>query len=371
METPTTDLRDVLLYIRETYDRNAKPKTGVPAQDFLRGIRNMSLPLPAGLHAKGNGGKGGPAACPWVGVFDPDISAEAREGLYLAYIFATDMSSVSLTLQQGVEDLKGRGGYKTQAGRDLLRGKARRLQSAMLQDALAGWKQPLDLKAGSADKRPLAYEAGSIAARRYDLPAPPSEMALREDLWDAARILQLAARVEQKVRYSDGPEQLLVEYQPDDSHSHASQDTLDYFRPKNDADYVAHITARTLRKTRRHETLVAEFGEYVKLRGFIRNTKVHPKDLVLRRGDDEWLVEAKVVRVGNVMDAGREAVGQLFEYRHFFSDRKNPPHLLALFTEDIQAYADYLETLGIGSVWKTAEGWVGSRSAVDWGLVHG
>lgn len=82
----------------------------------------------------------------------------------------------------------------------------------------------------------------------------------------------------------------------------------------------------------------------------------------------EWLVEGKVVSAQNPTKAVREAVGQLFEYRHFYC-RESNPYLLALFTEDIVAYADYLETLRIGSVWKTQEGWAGSRSAVEWGIV--
>ncbi|UCM88801.1 DUF3578 domain-containing protein [Streptomyces marincola] len=378
METPLTDLRDVLRRVAQTYDRGAGTKAGVPAQEFLRGIHTMALPLPAGLHATGNGGNGGAAVSPWIGIFDPDVSEDSQEGLYLAYIFSADLAAVSLTLQQGVERLKNAYPSKAQL-RERLRRNAGRLQSAMLRDALKGWDEPLRLGAERKHWRPHTYEAGSVAARRYETAALPPEATLRDDLWEAADLLELAAHVERSVWYLDPQDEPFVSYEPDPAHQpvpgerapRPAPETLDHFRPKNDADYVAHVPARTQRKTRRHETLVAEFGGYVKPRGFLRNTQVHPKDLVLRRGDAEWLVEAKVVKAGNPTRAVREAVGQLFEYRHFFADRDRPPRLLALFTEDVRAYVDYLETLGIGSVWKTPEGWSGSRSAVDWGIVDG
>jgi hypothetical protein len=101
------------------------------------------------------------------------------------------------------------------------------------------------------------------------------------------------------------------------------------------------------------------------------NKDTHPKDLVLRKDGIEWLVEAKTVKRGNPTKAVREAVGQLFEYNHFLYEQEGypKPHLLALFTDDIGAYAAYLEGLGVASIWRTVDGWAGSASAATWGLV--
>jgi 5-methylcytosine-specific restriction enzyme MrcB-like protein len=361
------DLRDTLMRVARTYDQSAGSDAGVPAQDFLRSLGQIRLPLPAGLRAAGFGGKGVAALCPWIGVFDPDVSNDSREGLYLAYIFARDLRSVSLTLQQGVEGLGASFG-KSGKLRNHLQRRAMRLQSSMLEEALAGWQRPLRLSARPQDWRPRAYESGSVAARRYETSDLPEERALRHDLWSAAEVLQEAARVERDLWLSDASDQVTVEYEKHERHA-VRRDELDGFRPKDDGDYVVNIPTRTERRKRRHETLVREFGEYAKTRGFTPSTARHPKDIVLTASHGEWLVEAKVVKSGNPTKAVREAVGQLLEYRHFLCDRRKPPHALALFTEDIVVYANYLESMGVGSVWKTPDGWSGSPLAVAWGIV--
>jgi hypothetical protein len=366
MAETNMDLRDALLRVALTYDQSAGIDTGVPAQDFLRSIKKIRLPLPAGLTATGNGGQGYAALCPWIGVFNPDVSVDSREGLYLAYIFARDLRSVSLTLQQGVEGLGDSLGRSARL-RDRLRDQALRLQASMLEEVFADWHKPLSLNARNRDWRPRAYEAGSIAARRYETHDLPEETEMRRDLWEAAGVLQEAARVDRALWRSEASDQVTVEYQRRERHA-APHDGLDRFHPKDDSDYIANIPSKTLRKKRRHETLVREFGEYIKARGFSPNTADHPKDIVLTSGPipGEWLVEAKVIKSGNPTKAVREAVGQLLEYRHFLCDGSSLPYMLALFTESIGVYSSYLESLNIGAVWKTPDGWSGSPSAISW-----
>ncbi|WP_059008683.1 MrcB family domain-containing protein [Streptomyces specialis] len=361
-----TDLSDLLLRVAATYDRSMRTVKGAPGQELLRGVSRMSLPLPIGTIARGYGGNGGSAFCPWIGVFDPDINEKPREGLYLAYIFAKDLKSVTLTVQQGAEGL-ARDLGKTQKAHMRLRANAERLQAAMLQEVLDGWREKPRLGVEKTDWRPTAYQEASIAARRYEIPHLPAEADLRDDLWEAARILQLAAAVDRETWHSDAEEQPPTRTVKKWTEQPPSK-RLSGFRPKSDSDYIAHTPERTQVRTRRHETLISEFGKYIQTQGFEANTQVHPRDLMLTTITEEWLVEAKVVTNQNPTKAVREAVGQLFEYRHFFC-RESDPHLLALFTEDILTYADYLETLGIGSAWKTPEGWSGSRSAIEWGIV--
>lgn len=364
------DLRAMLAQVAATYDSKAGTRTGVPAQDFLRSIGQARLPLPAGFTAQGYGGQSQAAITPWIGIFDPDITDMPRQGLYLAYIFAADLRAVSLTLQQGVERLGSDLGRHGRL-REQLRKNARRLRASLMEERLMGWLEPLRLHA-PAMWRPLAYEASSIAARRYDTSDLPEEPVLRADLWSAAEILQEAARVDRAHWLTKAPEQLTVEYQNDERHPAALPlpvDDLADFRPKSDADYIATIPGRVQVKTRRHETLIREFGDYVRTRGFRPSTAHHPRDLVLTSPEAEWLVEAKVVQDANPTRAVREAVAQLLEYRHFLCDRSRPPHSLALFTGNIGVYAAYLGTLGIGAAWKTPEGWSGSGLAVTWGIV--
>jgi hypothetical protein len=148
-----------------------------------------------------------------------------------------------------------------------------------------------------------------------------------------------------------------------------SVDVLANFKPKDSRAYRAHVEGRLLLKARSHEALIADFGLWVASRGFTPVTTVHPRDLVLRSDDQEWLVEAKVVYEGNATNAVRESVGQLLSYAYFLYGARRPM-LLALFSESIgDAYVDFLESLHVQAIWRTASGWGGSASAVTSGLV--
>ncbi|GAA4486456.1 hypothetical protein GCM10023191_012650 [Actinoallomurus oryzae] len=35
------------------------------------------------------------------------------------------------------------------------------------------------------------------------------------------------------------------------------------FKPKNDGEYVANVAAHTQRKTRKHETVIREYGKFL------------------------------------------------------------------------------------------------------------
>ncbi|MCQ8194097.1 MrcB family domain-containing protein [Streptomyces rugosispiralis] len=362
------DIRELLVGVASTYDTGAGLKKGVPGQELLRSVRGRRLEgLPVGYKAAGYGGKGGATETPWIGVMDPEITEDPKRGLYLAYIFAADLSTVSLTLQQGVTSLEGRLGRGVRRRMYLSR-RAQLLFEGLPQDLVKGWGIRLDLKSGV--DRARSYEAGSVVARAYRITSMPSEIKLREDLWHMAEVLQHAAAVERNLRDEMASNGLPVTKRvAGEEEEHAG---LDGFRPKDGSDYYVLIRQRKIKKSRSHEVLVRLFGEYIEERGFVPiTTKMHPKDIVLRRDGVEWLVEAKTVKRGNPTKAVREALGQLYEYSHFLYEEqgKGEPFLLALFTEDIKAYAPYLEKRGIASIWKTVDGWAGSPMAVAWGMV--
>ena len=142
--------------------------------------------------------------------------------------------------------------------------------------------------------------------------------------------------------------------------------TARIFSPKSDSDYVAEVHARVMVKSRSHERLVRDFGEWARTRGLLPSTP-HPRDLVLSAPGREWLVEAKVIYHGDAAGAARAAIGQLLDYRHFlyvlpgFPD----PALLALFSEPIgKQYAGLLESLSIAAVWRDEDTWSGSLPLV-------
>ncbi len=149
----------------------------------------------------------------------------------------------------------------------------------------------------------------------------------------------------------------------------AEADPLANFKPKSNTDYLAHLEGRALVKHRTHEALIGDFGLWVSARGFVPRTTVHPRDLVLRRGSKEWLVEAKVVYRGNATHAVREAIGQLLTYSYFLYDA-GKPGLVALFNEPVgDAYVGFLDSIGVLAVWRGDSDWHGSAEARSDGLI--
>ncbi|MFF6777783.1 MrcB family domain-containing protein [Streptomyces sp. NPDC012637] len=363
----------MLSEVATTYDRTAGSGREVKGQQVLRGIaKRTDLALPLGLKAEGHGGQTTPAATPWIGIFDADGHLDPKHGLYLAYIFSADLRNVTLTLQQGITWLEERLG-RGRAREEHLRRHAERLRRAVRRQERQGWVNEPELRDKAA--RPKAYEAASVIAKVYDTADLPSDVTLMEDLLMGIESLRRVEEADRLWWASDAPGALEMFYEPGSHGPQPVSDPLANFRPKDSSDYVAHIKARQQVKQRSHEELIKDFGHHVSERGYEPITLLqHPKDLVLRLhgvtevSGQEWLVEAKVVRNGNPTTAVREAVGQLYEYRHFLYQGCPKPYLLGLFSEAIGAYAPYLEEQGIASIWRDGSGWGGSPRAREWGM---
>ena len=85
-----------------TYFRNE-----IPNAIYNTGIVNNSTHL-----VKGSVGKGNWAKIPWVGIFDPKITATAQDGVYIVYLLASDGNTLYLTFNQGSTVLKNHHGTK-------------------------------------------------------------------------------------------------------------------------------------------------------------------------------------------------------------------------------------------------------------------
>jgi hypothetical protein len=156
---------------------------------------------------------------------------------------------------------------------------------------------------------------------------------------------------------------------PSSQQTTLGDDPLRYFKPKDESEYVATLVGRMLIKTRRHERLVRQYGTWLSDEGFTVSTMTHPRDLVAWRDGQEWLIEAKVLYLGNATDATRAALGQLYTYRHFLYPPYQPPAPVALFSEPVgQAFVTFLESAGVSSVWYEAGAWLGSPYALAAGL---
>jgi MrcB-like, N-terminal domain len=354
-------LQKYLYEVASTYDRTAG--TGSPAAKLLRSAPSVfEAYVAASYIIKGSAGNGAGAFCPWVSFFDPDETTTATRGMYLVYLFAENMKKISLSLNQGVTEL--RDAFGTREAEKRLRSEAAAIRSAFPDPTTSGLQDVIDL--GGRAGLPRAYESGNILACVYDIDSLPAEEILKSDLRRMIQLYQDALVLREDLRSTTRDVITTIKPKMVDE-----QDPLLYFAPKSDGEYVQKITARVIKKSRKHETLVKRYGAFLAQAGFAVGTNVHPRDLVARRDGDDWLIEAKVVRRGNVSHAVREAIGQLVTYAFLLYPEDSQPRRMALFTEAIgDVYVRLLSHQGIAAVWPTEDGWAGSTDAVKAGLAQ-
>jgi hypothetical protein len=358
-------LSEYISKIAATFDRAGG--MSAPAQQLLRRadaeLRDLA---PIGFVTTGSGGRGVAATIPWFGFLDPDETTTPTEGLYVVYLFTADLAAVYLTLIQGVMFVLERIHPPVDA-RARLAADGHRIREKLGADRLAGLLTAIDLRARGP--LPAGYESGAVAAIEYAVARLPDNATLEEDLERILGLYQDAISAKRALLATD-PGSIAS---PAGWSSARSDDdpALDHFKPKDSGDYLAHVTGGTFVRTRRHEALIKQYGEWAQDAGFTASTAEHPKDLVLRLDGVEWLVEAEVVRRGNAAHAVREAIGQLFEYRRFLyvDQAKVSPNLVGLFSESIgDAYLALLSELGILAVWRDAGAWQGCPAATSAGI---
>jgi hypothetical protein len=323
-----------------------------PAWELLRNAsQELAEHVPGGYLIYGSGGRGTATHTPWVGVFDPDETTSPQRGIHVVYLFAEDLATVTLSIQQGITDLT-----------NAISGAAARVRLALdatairerIGDAVAGSETTMRLASHGARQR--GYEAANIAAVSYKTGALPPEATLRSDLNRILGLQDLAITAKREILVT-APGEVTS---PSSVLASELDDPFRDFKPKDDSDYVSHLAGRTLVKSRRHERLVADYGRWAHARGWRPSTREYPIDLMLYGDGGPWMIEAKIVYHGNATQAVRATLGQLYEYRHFLQPDAS---MLALFSEPIDAFAAYLETYGIASVWPGHGAWHGSPTA--------
>ncbi len=362
---PSMALRDFLHEVGTTYDR--LKGTSTPTARLLRDAPSHFAGYVQGEYIiKGSAGAGAAAFCPWVAFFDPDETTTARHGMYVVYLFAENMETVSLSLNHGVTELLEK--YKTAEANRKLAVEAGAIRGALSEGSGQDLDAGIDL--GGRPGLPQSYERGNVLARTYRVDDLPDEDVLCDDLRRFIALYQDALAAREYLRQTTRDVIFTVRAEGTWPHEQ-SEDTLLHFAPKSDEDYVQTIKSREIVKTRKHETLVRDYGTHLRSNGFEVGTNVHPRDIVARNGSAHWLIEAKVVKQGNATHAVREALGQLATYSFLLYPPEEQPRQLALFTEGIgDVYVRLLEHHGIASVWRSAAGWSGSPSAVVAGLVE-
>lgn len=362
------DLRDALSLLPNLgYDRSA-PKTQPAQQGLYRLRREPPAGLPIGLDVRVSGQGINLPVVPWITLLDPSVTKKVTEGLYLVYLFASDLQSVFLTMNQGAtqhRNLHKDAGLGDTAAESAaiqeIASETAQIRSALLAEAP---DLPVDeIQLGSSLFLPRAYEAGAIACRRYDLSSLPTEQELRADLSHFDLIYRRSVEIKDQLVAADPQSHRTT------SRSRSNAPGVDpepVFRPKDGADYLRNVPARRTTVSPRHESLISDFGEHVGGLNWTPATNVHPRDLVVTSaGGDHWLVEAKTVGA-NAEFAVRDAIGQLFAYRHFCYRvaGRSEPRLLALFNEPVgDAFLELLGDLDIEAVWATTNGWKSTTGA--------
>lgn len=174
------DLRDFLSKVAAEYDRLAP--MDAPTQVLLKAADDhLHHLVPPKYQIRGSGGVGNATSTPWVGIFDPKETTSPQHGVYVVYIFSADLKSVTLTLNQGIDELRDMG---RAAARQELKARAETIRSRLPREMLTDLSAEIDLAVppGVYKENQASYEAANIAAKRYDCAHLPMEADLRADL---------------------------------------------------------------------------------------------------------------------------------------------------------------------------------------------
>jgi hypothetical protein len=93
--------------------------------------------------AQGSGGQGRPAFIPWIAVFDPDETTSAQRGMYVVYLFAVELGTVTLSLNKGVTELVQR--YRVTEGRRRLAQQAAAIRQALPPESIEGLTPTIEI----------------------------------------------------------------------------------------------------------------------------------------------------------------------------------------------------------------------------------
>jgi hypothetical protein len=352
------------------YDRNGPQQQ--PAQKaFVAGRRELVKYVPLGYKVRNSGSASNLPVAPWFAILNPELTVTTRAGLYVCYLYDAELKSVFLSMNQGYTSHKDKAkalGFKGKKTEEHAR-KTLSEESLDLYKGLNEWGlipkngvRSIDLN--SDMDLPRGYEAGHITGFKYDLKKMPSEEVLLADLESMFTIYDATREINDQLRSLGTSERITVSGNVKTIERPKSKSGISegLYSPRTSVEYVAHYSSRTFKVSPLHEALLNEFAEQVKPLGWNPvNKKIQNRDMVLKKsGVQEILVEAKTVRQSQEMVV-REAIGQLFAYRHvYYSGQKIP--LLVLFNRPIAPlWQDLLTSLDIYYIYADHDKqWVGT-----------
>lgn len=153
------------------------------------------------LKSGSSGGAGRITRGPWAATYDTRITTKPTEGYYVVYLFAVDMSSVTLELGFGTTQFTKFYGdnkstrLKIRAAAQLMQSETAKILNQVCElvfiESLS--TEPSDLKTSHSDKLQLGYEQASIYSKSYRVEDLPTDEVLLEDYQEMIKLYQAIA----------------------------------------------------------------------------------------------------------------------------------------------------------------------------------
>ncbi len=166
----------LLQYIKAKKESFAKhPLGNLVRKDICDHIKKIPV-IDSNFKVEGSVGKGNWANIPWVAIMDQRITTTTQQGEYIVYLFSEDMSTLYLTLNQGVTvPIKEKGKTK---GYEYLQQKAQEMREML---PLENMQKDEDISLSSSGYG-RDYQVSTVAYIRYDINNLPENEKFISDL---------------------------------------------------------------------------------------------------------------------------------------------------------------------------------------------
>ena len=138
---------------------------------------------------KGSCGQGNWAGCPWIAIFNTNITSTTTKGVYIVYLLNAENKTLYLTLDQGMTAIKDEADALSKNNKQYFKEHGYRGKDSYVLSTLADNAQKIQrcLDLGSFSTEAITsgkaeYDAGCICSKKYTLDTLPSDEELYADL---------------------------------------------------------------------------------------------------------------------------------------------------------------------------------------------
>ena len=150
--------------IAKSEEFTAHPLAHLLRTHFPHHIRWNVYPDDDLLLVKGSAGQGGWVRGPWVALLDRLVTDSPQRGFYPVYLFAEDMSSVYLSINQGMTQVREK--YRANT-KTTLRARSENFRAMLGTNINPFTTDAIDLAPSSSTNETSFYESGNICSIRY------------------------------------------------------------------------------------------------------------------------------------------------------------------------------------------------------------